>query len=692
MVQSQLAELLAQASIDSPRAAFCTEAAGIVAGLNLGRDAILAAGLYPLWDHELLPTPALMNDMPEVRKLLEGISRLKVIDELSADVTGQAASAIQVERLRKMLLAMVEDARVMVIKLIYRVLELQQAKPFEEERRRLARQTLDIYAPLANRLGMGHIKWQLEDLSLRYLDPEKYHKIAHWLDERRIDREQYIEEAIAQLKLELSRHRIEAEVTGRPKHIYSIWRKLERKGTGFDSLFDVRAVRVLVKDIPTCYATLGIIHGRWHPIPGQFDDYIAAPKENNYQSLHTAVIGPRGKTLEVQIRTREMHEHAEFGIAAHWRYKEGEQAEMADERRINWLRRLLESAAQEQDSEAFLDQFTTDIEDERIYVITPQGDIVDLPQGATALDFAYTIHTDIGHRCRGARINNVLVPLTQTLHTGDRVEILTAREPKPSRDWLLPQLGYLTTNRARAKVKQWFKQKDYEQNVVSGRQLIERELHRLNILNQDLQALTKRFGYNKLEDFLAAVGGGDLNTAQIVGRLQQPAPTAEPRLKPMPGKEEAASNQAGIQIQGIGQLMSALAQCCRPVPPDSIMGYITRGRGITIHRRDCANLLRLEQEAPARVVPVDWGQRAWAQTYPATIRVEAYDRHGLLRDITTVLAEQKVNVMGANTDTDPETGIATMDLRIQITDISQLSHVLNRISRLPHIMSARRLK
>lgn len=672
------------------QAARALRAGLMVEDLGLGEDAVVAAMLYPLMEADVLPadwTDPPHTDLPW--DLLKGLDRLRIMDDLAPSQTA-AHSDVQLERLRKMLLAMVEDARIVVIKLCYRLHTLESAKGLAaEEQRRLAQQTLDLFAPLANRLGIWQIKWQLEDWSLRYLHPDAYHKIAGWLDERRADRERYIRETIAAVQVELERHHIRATVTGRPKHLYSIWRKLERKGMSFSGLFDARAIRVLVDDIPACYAVLGLIHGRWQPIPGQFDDYIASPKENNYQSLHTAVIGPAGKTLEVQIRTHRMHEQAELGVAAHWRYKEiGVAPDIGLERRINWLRKLLESSGEDGNAEEFMDRFRAEIGEERVYVITPRGDIQDLPAGATALDFAYAVHTDVGHRCRGARINGTIAPLTRPLQNGDRVEILTAKELKPSRDWLIPQFGYLATSRARAKVRQWFKHEDYNQNLATGRELLERELNRLSMGDEPYDALAARFNYGKVNDFLAAIGAGDITTAQIAGRLQPVAPR-EIAMPPAADRERTATERSGIHVHGVGRMLTSLARCCSPVPPEPIVGYITKGRGITVHRRDCRNALRLESEAGGRMVEVSWGDTA-AQTYPVTIRVEAYDRPGLLRDITMLLASQRINVLGANTHTDKDSARAVMDLILEITGLAQLSDVLARISRFPNITSARR--
>lgn len=669
---------------------FCQRLATMVSDLRLGPEAILAAGLYRLMEQLLITAKDIHSkEFEAARYIVDGINRLKIMDELTAtDDDETPAQTNQLDRLRRMLLAMVEDPRVVIIKFCYRLLELQEAKTLDDAvRRKLARETLDIYTPLANRLGIWQIKWQMEDLCLRYLEPAAYHQVAHWLDGRRVDREEYIRSAIGEIETLLDKYHIKAEVTGRPKHIYSIWRKLERKGGGFDALFDVRAVRVLVEDIPMCYAVLGIIHGRWHPIPGQFDDYIANPKDNNYQSLHTAVIGPEGKTLEVQIRTQQMHEHAELGVAAHWRYKEGSQSDKALERRIQWLRQLLDSATDDTAGADIIDRFRTEIADERVYVITPRGQIIDLPHGATVLDFAYAIHTEIGHRCRGAKVNGQIVPLTRVLASGERVEILTSREAKPSRDWLIPQLGYITTDRARAKLRHWFKQLDYEENLKSGREILERELQRMGS-DAKPEELAKIFDYakTKVNDFLAAIGSGDISSAHIASRLQQPV-TPSFHIRPAaPGKADK-----GIHVQGVGQLLTNIGRCCRPVPPDPIVGYITRGRGVTVHRRDCPSLLRLNQESPSRLINVGWGG-VLQQTYTVTIRLEAYDRKGLLRDITGLLAEKQVNVLEANTHTDLNTGTAVMNLNIQIVDNPQLSHVLAALSRLPNVVSARRVK
>jgi len=661
-----------------------------IQSLGLGSDAALAAGLFPLWEAGRLTLDGAETMRRErLQHLLEGIRQLGVIDELDPQRLRADDDGDQPERVRKMLLAMAADARLVVIKLASRVRELRRAKLLPDaERRRLAHHTLEIYAPLANRLGIWQLKWELEDLALRYLEPETYHRIAAWLAERRDDREAYIRRVVQELDRALRAQGITASIYGRPKHIYSIWHKLQDKDIGFDSLFDVRAVRVLVNSIPQCYAALGVVHSRWHPVPGQFDDYIAAPKENLYQSLHTAVLGPEGKPLEVQIRTRRMHEHAELGVAAHWRYKEGSRPDPEFDRRINWLRSLLESHDHDDAGQDFLDSFRSEVLDERVYVLTPQGEVVDLARGATPLDFAYAIHTEVGHRCRGARVNGAIAPLTRKLANGDRVEILTGREPRPSRDWLVPQLGYLATARARAKVRAWFRQQDYEANVAHGRVMLERELQRLGAAEQPWEGLAGKLGYQRVNDFLAALGNGDLTTAQVAGCLQPPAPRPPRRRAPSRPPADSAAN--AVRIQGVGNLLSSVANCCRPVPPEPVTGYITRLRGVSIHRADCRNLLRLARHAPGRIIEVSWGEEP-AGRYPVRIRITAHDRAGLLRDITTMVTGEDINVLGVATATDPDTRIARMDMTVEVSDVLQLSRVLNRLGQLPNVIDARRL-
>jgi GTP pyrophosphokinase len=596
------------------------------------------------------------------------------------------------ESLRKLLLAMVEDVRVVLIKLADRLHNMRTLKYLDEPRQRsIAKETLEIYAPLANRLGIGQVKWELEDLSLRFLDPQSYRDIAAQLDERRVDRERFIDRVVRHLRRELEAAGVQADVTGRPKHIYSIWKKMQRKNLPFNQIFDVRAVRIIVERDADCYAALGVVHSLWHHIPKEFDDYIANPKENDYRSLHTAVVGPGGQTVEVQIRSRDMHEYAELGIAAHWRYKEGGRFDPNIEQRVVWLRQLLEWKDEEASASDFVDRFKSESGSERVYVMTPQGKVVDLPAGATPLDFAYYIHTDIGHRCRGAKINGRIVPLTYELHSGEQVEIITTRQGTPSRDWLNSHLGYLKTSRAQAKVRHWFRQQDYDMNVAAGRTALDRELHRLGIGNFNWEQLAERLHYPNVSDMLAAIGNGDLSTAQLAGAANELATPSNDDFVAAKPTRSSDADEKGIRIEGVGNLLTHVAQCCRPVPQDPIVGYITRGRGVTIHRRDCPNLLRLAASEHERILEVDWGG-AVAAVYPVEIEILAYDRSGLLRDITASLANEKINVIGVNTYTDKTDYAAHMHLTLEIRDIGELSRVLSRIGQLPNVVEVKRKK
>ncbi len=661
--------------------------------LGLGWDAALAAALFPLWDAGALSLDGIEPGRRQrIEGLLNGVRQLAVIDELDPARLQTTDGHEQSERARKMLLAMVQDARTVIIKIASRLRELRQARWLPDaERRRLARHTLEVYAPLANRLGIWQLKWELEDRALRYLDPETYRRIASWLAERRNDREAYINRVVGELQQALTDQGLVATVYGRPKHIYSIWRKLRRKGIGFDSLFDVRAVRVLVEDVRDCYAALGIVHSHWQPIPGQFDDYIAAPKDNLYQSLHTAVLGRGDKTLEVQIRTHRMHEHAELGVAAHWRYKEGARPDPGFDRRIGWLRALLQDRPATGGEGDFLARFRTELLHERVYVLTPRGAVIDLPRGATVLDFAYAIHTELGHRCRGARVNGAMTPLTRVLDNGDRVEILTGREPRPSRDWLLPQLGYLASARARAKVRRWFRQQDRDTHVAQGRLLLERELQRLGLPEHSYEDLAGRLGYRQVGTFLAALGRGDVTAGRIAGCLRCETDSLS-IARPRPTRSDGAGQRRAdaVRVRGIDNLLLTVARCCRPVPPEPIGGYVTRLRGVSIHRADCHNFLRLSRQAPERVIEVSWGERR-APNYPVRILVTAHDRAGLLRDISTLISGERINVLGVSTSTDPDTRIARMDMRVEVSDLPQLTRVLNRLARLRNVTEARRI-
>jgi GTP pyrophosphokinase len=555
----------------------------------------------------------------------------------------------------------------------------------ETKRRRIAQETLDIFAPLANRLGIWQMKWELEDLGFRYTNPEKYKEIAEQLAGRREAREAEIEEITNRISLLLGQSGIQAEISGRPKHIYSIYRKMLTKDKSFDLVRDVRAVRLIVPDIASCYAVLGIIHTNWRPLPGEFDDYIAAPKDNFYQSLHTAVLFDDGKPLEVQIRTRAMHDNAELGIAAHWRYKEGGQQDKYDER-INWLRRVMEWRSDAQDAQEFVDNMKTDVFQDRVYVFTPRGDVIDLPAGSTPIDFAYHVHTSVGDRCRGAKINGKLVPLDYILQTGEQVEILTSKQGGPSRDWLNPNLGLVRTASARAKIRNWFKRQDREQNLSQGKVLLERELQRLGMppLEEDTLATLASLNERSVEDFYVALGCGDITIGKVLNKILE-SKGADDSLVVVPPTSQQTSSDA-VSVLGLKGLMTTTARCCNPTQGDQIIGYITRGHGATIHRQDCPNILRIRDRE--RLVKVSWGQNI--RTYPVPIRISAYDRQGLMGDITTLLNGESVNIIDVQVRV--RKNHAELNLVIEVTDIAQLSRILSRLENLPNVLEAVRVK
>jgi len=672
-----------------PYMTHCLAVAEIVHHLNLDPEATAAALLHDVVEDTTVTLDDIRQNFgSSVASLVDGVTKMGHLDEMGEPLVGKSQQA---ESVRKLLLAMAEDVRVVLIKLSDRLHNMRTLRHLDETRqRRIARETLEIYAPLANRLGIWQVKWELEDLALRYLDPEDYHHIASLLDGRRIDRERHIEEVKRRLHETLEPTGIKAEITGRPKHIYSIWRKMRRKNVDFHEIFDVQAVRVLVDEVADCYAVLGIVHGLWHHIPREFDDYIANPKANNYRSLHTAVIGPGGKAVEVQIRTWEMHRHAELGIAAHWRYKEGARYDAGYEEKIAWLRQLLEWKDEEPSADEFVNRFKSESVEERVYVLTPQGRVVDMPVGATALDFAYHIHTDIGHRCRGVKVDGRIVPLSYELSTGQQVEVLTARHAAPSRDWLSPHLGYLKTSRARAKVRHWFKQQDRDINITAGRHSLERELHRLGLADNHLEQVAGKLNFQDTDSLMAALGRGDLHTGQVVNTVLSLSKSGDQESLTVPSRRVLPSREHNdFSILGVGNLLTNTARCCSPVPNDAIVGYITRGRGVTIHRRDCANVLRLKDEDRNRLIDVEWGALP-DQVFPVDIQLQAYDRPGLLRDISGLLANDKINVMGINTYTDKKDMIACMDLHIEVADIGQLSRILSRIGQLPNIIEVKR--
>ncbi|WP_185266365.1 GTP diphosphokinase [Halopseudomonas xiamenensis] len=672
------------------------EMAEILADLKLDQESLVAAVIYRAVRERKIDLAEVQRCLgPDVAALVDGVQRMAAISVSQNPVKANAFNTqSQVENLRKMLVTMVDDVRVALIKLAERTCAIRAVKDAPEEKRyRVAREVFDIYAPLAHRLGIGHIKWELEDLSFRYLEPHKYKQIAKLLDERRLDRQEYIEAVMAQLRHELEQAAIDGDVSGRVKHIYSIWRKMQNKGIDFNQVYDVRAVRVLVPQVRDCYTALGIVHSLWRHIPNEFDDYIANPKENGYRSLHTAVIGPEGKALEVQIRTYAMHEEAELGVCAHWRYKgtDVDSNSTAYEDKIAWLRQVLEWHEEMGDIGGLADQLRVDFEPDRIYLFTPDGHVLDVPKGATPLDFAYRIHTEVGHHCRGAKVNGRIVPLNYVLKTGEQVEIITGKSGGPSRDWLNANLGYLHTSRARAKVQHWFKQQDREQNVQAGKLMLERELTRMALNGADYAKLIERLGIRSQEDLFAAVGSGDIRMAHVVNvahQLVEPDRHSE-QLELIPRRPSKPGRRGDVHIQGVGNLLTQLAGCCQPVPGDPIIGYITVGRGVTVHRADCATAMQLQDRESERLIEVSWGGEP-VQTYPVEIYIKAYDRAGLLRDVSQLLANEKINVLEASTRTNRDDNYASMLLTLEIPNLHLLGRLLARISQLPNVVEARR--
>jgi guanosine-3',5'-bis(diphosphate) 3'-pyrophosphohydrolase len=629
----------------------------------------------------------------EVASLVDGVTKLTQLPRVTRDDgRGQPVDedarrkALDVETLRKIFFAMGDDVRVVVIKLADRLHNMRTLDVLPPERRKaIAQETLELFAPLANRLGIWQMKWELEDLAFHYVNPTKYKEIAAKLEERRSDREAMMKTIVENLRQELAAAGVKAEVTGRPKHIYSIYRKMVRKGVPFESVHDVRAVRIVVKDIPACYVALGVIHNHWVPLPKEFDDYVASPKDNFYQSLHTAVVYDDGKTLEVQIRTPEMHMNAELGIAAHWRYKEeGSKRDESFERRVLWLRSLMDWRQEVPDAGEFLDGMKSDVFEDRVYAFTPKGDVIDMPAGSTPIDFAYHVHTEIGHHCRGARVNGKMVSLEYRLRTGDQVEIVTTRSGGPSRDWLNPHLGLVKSQRALSKIRQWFKHQDLEQKVAIGREILERELHRLGAEDVTLESLAKQAGFSTTNDFLAAIGAGDVSPARIVSKLLE---TEQNGLQVTPaGGAPSAATTGEINVTGLRGMLTNIARCCKPVPGDPIVGYITRGQGATIHRTDCKNILRIPDKE--RLVRVSWGRIV--RTYPVEVRISAFDREGLLRDVSSVITEDHISMRQVSVNTKAHQ--ATIDMLMEVTDLGQLSRVLNRIEALPNVLEARRVR
>ena len=657
----------------------------------LGMPAVLDAAvrLYPAARDGLVTPKDLQSaGAQELSELVQGLVQLGRFTLPDDWKPGEALAVQQSEALRKMLLAVVSDARLVIARIAEQLHRLRRARHASQaEQLAIALETREIYAPLANRLGIWQLKWELEDLAFRIEHPETYREIAAALNEKRTEREAFIVSVKSKLQEELWNNGIHATITGRPKHIYSIWRKMQRKEAALEDIFDIRAVRILVSNVAECYAALGIVHNVWAYLPGEFDDYIANPKDNDYQSLHTALIGPAGKTIEVQIRTHDMHRHAELGVAAHWRYKEGGSTPATFERKIRALRRLLDPSDEDGD---LLDQLRGELFEDRVYAISPKGDVVELPSGATPLDFAYHVHTQIGHRCRGAKVNGRIVPLTYQVENGDKVEIITGKQPQPSRDWLNPQLGYLAASRSRTKVRNWFRQRDRDQNRRHGREILERELNRLNVRDVGIDQIAVQLKMSDADALCVALGAGDITSGAIASALQHlreddPADVIRKRRT----RRRKLPEAGGVAISGVGDLLYNFARCCRPVPPEEIAGYITLGRGVSIHRQDCGNFLNLHANSPERVIEVDWGSSPDA-IYPAELSVQAFDRHGLLRDISTILADERISVERVEVNTDKPTMRADMKLSIAVPGLPTLSRVIDRLEQLPNVTSVRR--
>ncbi len=675
------------------------EMAQILIELELDQNAIIAAILYRAVREGKVELEVIRNEFGnETARLIEGVAQMAAITATHRPFKGAVLGQTQgqIDNVRKMLVTMIDDVRVVLIKLAERTCAIRAVKNASPEKcQRVAREVFDIYAPLAHRLGIGYLKWELEDLSFRYLHTTAYKKIAKLLDEKRVDRDLFVKRVTEKLELELENAHIKGEVAGRSKHIYSIWRKMRRKNLDFSEIYDIRAFRILVPSMQDCYAVLGVVHSLWRHIPYEFDDYIANPKENGYRSLHTAVIGPEGKVMEVQIRTFEMHEEAELGVCAHWRYKGTDVKSRSSgyEEKINWLRQVLEWQEEVGNASEIATQLSSDVGEDRIYVFTPDGHVVDLPSGATPVDFAYRVHTEVGHACRGAKVNGRIVPLTYPLKTGEQIHILTSNNPAPSRDWLNPSLGYIRTSRSRAKLVQWFKLQDRSQNITDGRILLEDELKRLSIGDIHYQELLEQTQFQSVDDLFAAIGAGDIkptHIAHIAQKLLQPKETQlSLRLNAPKARELNTDGKDDVRIKGVGRLLTTIAKCCQPVPGDPITGYITIGRGVSIHRQDCMNLLQLEDMEPNRIIEVSWGYDA-DKAYGVNIEVLAYDREGLLRDITTVLANEKVNVTGVNSFSDPHENTAMINISMEVSSLDALGAVLAKIKQLPNVIEAKR--
>ncbi|MFQ3244849.1 MAG: GTP pyrophosphokinase [Arenicella sp.] len=675
--------------------------AAIVHELGLDSDVIIAALLHDtVEDTDVTLTQISDKFGSDVANLVDGVTKMEVIQGFTDTEPGRGKSKqeAKAESLRKMMLAMVDDVRVVLIKLCDRLHNMRTLDAVKtEKQKRVATETLEIFSPLANRLGVWQIKWELEDLSFRYIEPDIYKSIARKLSERRVDRQSFIDEFIDSVAVQLADEGLDAEIRGRAKHIYSIWTKMQKKGLEFEQLFDVRAVRILVDSVKDCYTALGSIHTNWKFIPGEFDDYIATPKENNYRSIHTAVIGPRGKIVEVQIRTHQMHEYNELGIAAHWRYKEGKtDNDQAVNNKILWLRQLLEWKDEVANASEFVDRVKDEVFEDRVYVFSPKGKVVDLSFGSTPIDFAYAIHTEVGHRCRGAKVNGKMVPLTYRLKTGEQVSIVTSKTGGPSLDWLDPHKGYVRTRRARAGIQHWFRHENRDETIAHGRTILDRELDRMNVSDVSRELLAKKLNLEDTEELFFKMVDGSIKpgrAAAIAQRMLNPADLDDDEQLEIsfkagrPANDDVKPND--MTVHGVSDLMTTLAKCCRPVPGDRVLGFVTRGAGITIHRELCPNILYQQHEAGERVVEVNWGHDK-ERVYPMTVLITAFDRKGLLRDVSTVFADEKINVLEMSTNTDGKSQTVQMESLVEVTSFEAMSRLLAKLDHLPNVLAVKR--
>jgi GTP pyrophosphokinase len=675
----------------------------ILSGLNLDGDSLVAAFVSPLLENDVIEMEFVKEHFTkEVLMLCQGVQQMAAIKALRQQSNLENGQAPQnIDNIRRMLLAMVDDVRAVVIKLAERLCDLREKKNCDEETRVLAaKESANIYAPLANRLGIGQLKWELEDISFRYLHPQVYKKIAKLLDETRLEREQYMVSFVGNLSDELDELEIKGEVYGRPKHIFSIWKKMQQKSLGFEQLFDVRAVRVVVEKVQDCYSALGIVHTQWQHLGNEFSDYVATPKTNGYQSIHTVVLGPEGKSVEVQIRTKQMDDDAELGVAAHWRYKEGNASGKSNsfDDKIGWLRKILQWQDDVAESGELLDELRSQVFEDRIYVFTPGGDVIDLPMGSTPLDFAYYIHSNVGHCCIGAKVFGKIVPFTHQLKTGDQVEILTNKQPNPSRDWLNPNLNYIHSSRARAKVQHFFKLLDRDKYIVQGKDLLDGEIAKLDLVSVDLLAAAKRFNMKTTDDLYAAIGSGNARLQQVVNHFTQldsklkPKPEIDPQslVKQTSTNKALAQDDNGITVSGVGNLLTHMAKCCQPVPGDTISGFITQGRGISVHRQDCEQLANALTLQPERLVEVQWGTED-NHSYQASAQIVGSDRQGLLRDISTIIANERVSIIGMESNTDKAKQTMSMNLQLEVASSALLTRVLDKLRQLDDVTQVRRL-